>query len=124
MKYVVTDASASISFALRQWDKNTVPLAFGGGAITSVAAATGVAAHFLYTPPAPEKIDQRACVVEWKVDTYTFRLIIPKVMVTESPDTNLNRTAPSDLPITLGVLGTDGASPWTIRSDFPALNPA
>lgn len=121
LRYVVTDASASIAFALRQWDVNTVPLAFGGGAVTDVA---GPPAHFLYTPPDPEEIDERACVIEWAVDTYSFRLIIPKVMVTESVETNLTRTAASDLPITLGILGTDGASPWTIRTDHPSLDPA
>lgn len=120
-KYVTTDSSASIAFTLRQWDKATVPLAFGGGAITSV---TGPPAHFLYTPPAPSALYERACVVEWDVDTYKFRLIIPKVMPTEALETNLTRNDAANLPITLSVLGTDGTSPYTIRSDFPAMNPA
>ena len=116
VKYVVTDASAEIEFVLRQWDVVTVPLAFGGGAITTTAGPPIV---YTYTPPAPEDIDERALVLDWDYDTYNFRLIVPKVMVTSGVDSQLTRGQASDLPITLGVIGTDGASPYTIVTDHP-----
>lgn len=121
VKYVVSDATASLSFVLRQWDADTVPLAFGGGAVTAIAGPPQV---FRYDPPEPEVIDERAVVLEWTADDSTFRLIIPRVMVTEGVETQLVRTAASDLPITLGVLGTSGVKPWSLLSDHPSMNPA
>lgn len=121
--YTVTEASSNMSFVLRQWDKNTVPLAFGGGSVEQVAAAAGppaVAAHSRYVQPTPTTIDYRACVLEWQQDTSKFRLIIPKVMVTDDVETNLTRTTAADLPLTLGVIATDGAAGWTIRTNHPA----
>lgn len=120
VKYTVTDASASLAFTLRQWDRYTVPLAFGGGAIAETSVGSGV---FRYEPPAPEVIDERALVLTWRADESTFRLVVPRVMVTEGVDTKLVRTAPSDLPITVGVLGTDGVKPWALLTDHPSFDP-
>lgn len=118
VKMRVTDASASLSFVLRQWDIETVPFAFGGG---SIATTTGPPAHYTYTPPAPDEIDERALVLEWAADGHDFRLLVPRVMVTEGVETQLTQTAESDLPITLGVLGTAGVDPWQLLTNHPAF---
>lgn len=114
---IITERSANVSFTLRQYDVNTVPLAFGGGAITT----TGVAPNIVYRfdPPAPEDIDERALVLEWADGADQFRLLVPRVMVSEGVETNFTRTAASDLPITLAVLGTDGQKPWSLLSNAP-----
>src|SRR5680860_985390 len=120
LKYVVTEVADEVEFMLRQWDANTLPLAFAGGAIATTAAVVGppaVPVYYTYTPPDPEDIDERALVLEWLYDTSTFRLVIPRIMVTSGVETQLTRSQASDLPITAGVLATDGAAPWTIISD-------
>ncbi len=117
-RYIVTGRESSASFVLRQWSKDTVKLAFGGGTITTTA---GPPAHYLYTPPDPEDVDERAIGIEWIDGTKTYRLILPKVMVTETVETNLTKASASDLPITVGVMGVDGAAAWTLRTNDPAF---
>lgn len=115
---VVTERSATVAFTLRQWDRLTVPLAFGGGEITTVA---GPPAVYRYDPPDPEVIDERATVLEWLDGGSTYRIVLPRVMVSEGVETQLVRTAASDLPITLGILGTAGVKPWSLLTSDPAF---
>lgn len=117
-RYIVTDADTTCSFVLRQWNKDTVKLAFGGGTITTTA---GPPAHYLYTPPDPSVIDERAVGIEWIDGTKTYRLVLPRVMVTEGVETNITRSAAADLPITVGIMGVDGASAYTLRTNDPAF---
>lgn len=121
---IVTSRTVTAAFQLRQWNKNNVPLAFGGGTVVNVAASAGppaVLQHYKYTPPAPETIDERALGLEWKDGTKVYRLIIPKGMVSESPETNLVRTDSAVLPITFGVNASDTGDPWYIRTNDPAF---
>jgi hypothetical protein len=112
VRYVVQESSAQISGVLRQWDQHTIPLAFGGGAITE--PTTGI---FKYTPAAPEEIDERAIVLEWLVGASKFRLKAPRAQVTEGVETTLARSAPSDLPINLGLIASPGVATFEILSD-------
>lgn len=115
---VVTERSATVAFTLRQWDRTTVPLAFGGGTITTIAGPPVV---YRYDPPDPEVIDERAAVLEWRDGTSVFRIVLPRVMVSEGVETQMVRTAASDLPITLAILGTDGVKPWSLLTSDPAF---
>lgn len=117
-RWIVTERDAKAAFVLRQWSKDTVKAAFGGGTITTTA---GPPAHYLYTPPAPENIDENALGIEWKDGTKVYRLVIPRVTVTENVETKLVRAAASDLPITVSAMGTDGAAPWTLRTNDPSF---
>ena len=117
-RFIITERDAMASFVLRQWSKDTVKLAFGGGTITTTA---GPPAHYLYTPPSPEVIDERAIGIEWIDGTKIYRLVMPRVMVTDSVETKLARTSAADLPIKVGIMGTDGSSPWTLRTNDPSF---
>lgn len=117
-RYNVTDADTNASFTLRQWSRDTVTLAFGGGTITTTA---GPPAHYLYTPPDPSVIDERAIGIEWIDGVKVYRLVLARVMVTEGVETNINRAGPSDLPITVGVMGVDGAAGWSLRTNDAAF---
>jgi hypothetical protein len=117
-RYIITEAETSASFVLRQWSKDTVKLAFGGGTITPTA---GPPAHYLYTPPVPGVVDERAIGIEWIDGTKTYRLILPRVMVTEGVETNLTKASASDLPITVMAMGTDGAASWSLRTNDPSF---
>lgn len=117
-RWIVTGREGSASFVLRQWSADTVQLAFGGGTITTTA---GPPAHYLYTPPDPGDIDERAIGVEWIDGTKIYRLVLPKVVVTDAVETNLTKATAADLPITVSIVGVDGAAPWSLRTNDPAF---
>lgn len=95
VRRIVTARDASVSFSLRQWNSDTVTLAFGGGTITEPTSG-----HYKYVPPTPSDVDERALLIDWQDDTRKYRLIIPKGMVSEAVETNLTRSGSSILPIT------------------------
>lgn len=111
---IVTERDTNVEFVLRQWDKDSVPLAFGGGTVSTVSPG-----HYKYVPPSPEDIDERAFMLDWLDGANAFRLIIPRGMVTEGVETSLRRTAPADLPITFSVNGSDVADPWYLLTNAP-----
>lgn len=117
-RYIVTEKEASAAFALRQWGDDQVVFAFGGGSVTIDNPG-----EYRYTPPDPGIIDERAMAIEWVDGTKNYRLIIPRGFVTENVETNLIRTAASDLPITFGVIGEAGVAPWYFQTDDPAFQP-
>lgn len=120
VKYVVTSSDTTISATLRQWDQNTVRLAFGGGTVEETSVGSGV---FRYEPPGPEEIDERAIVLTWLYDTYTYRFVAPRALITEGVESTFVRSAPSDLPITLGLLGTAGVKTFSILTNDPSFTP-
>lgn len=117
-RHIITSRSFQVSFVLRQWNKSTVPFAFGGGTIVDT---TGV---FKYSPPSPDTLDERALAVTWRDGTKDYRLIIPKGRVIESMETQIVRGDSANLPITFAIVGTTGVDPFYIYTDDAALNPA
>jgi hypothetical protein len=112
---IVTGRNYTAAFNLRQWNKGTVQFAYGGGTVTT---SGGV---YKFTPPAPEVIDERALGIEWADGSLTYRIIVPRGMVTEDVETKLVRSAAADLPITFSVLGEAGVDPWHLLTNDPAL---
>lgn len=118
---VITERDATAAFVLRQFGPDQVKLAFGGGDITEDGGpGTG---NFRYTPPPPEDLDEQRLGIEWLDGDKTFRLIMPRGIVTENVETNIVRTAAQDLPITFGIVGQDGVDPWYLLTDDPAFDP-
>lgn len=117
LRRMVTAEDFTVSFNLLQWGNDSVILAFGGGTITATA---GPPAHYLYTPPDPGTLDERAVGVEWQDGTKIYRLTMAKAMVTETVETQMQKAGAAELPITLGVMGEAGVSPFLIRSNDPA----
>lgn len=99
VRKIVTGKEATLAFALREWDERTVPLAFGGGTITSPSAGV-----WRYVPPAPGTLDLRALMIDWQDGDKDYRLIVPRGMVSEAVETNLVRTGAADLPITFSAI--------------------
>ncbi len=105
---IITERDAMVAFVLRQWNTATLRLAFGGGDIS------GTAPNFTYTPPSPDELDERQLCLDWQDGARSFRLYIPKGIVTDNVATNIVRTAAADLPITFGVTPQSGDDPYTI----------
>jgi hypothetical protein len=119
IRRLVTERALDIGFALRQWDANTIPFAFGGGTID---AATGI---FTYDGPDPEELDYRALLVEVRDGDKTTRLYVAKGMVSDLGDAQFVRNAAADLQVTFSALEPGGGGrPATMVSDDPAWDPA
>lgn len=114
---IVTARNSTAAFSLAQWNKDTVPLAFGGGTITTTP---GPPAHYRYSPPAPGTVDERALGIEIVDGSVIKRFIIPRCVVSEAVETNLVKSTAANLPITVKALGTDGVDPWYFRSNSAA----
>lgn len=115
---IVEDEVLSASFALRQWNRDTVELALGG----EVASQGG--GNFKLTPlPVDDAIDTRILVIEWQDgDDKDYRLVIPRCVVTDTGDITVARTGAADLPVTLSVLAEEGGGdPWTLFTNDPAF---
>jgi hypothetical protein len=112
---IVTARDFTVGFKLAQWDKDTVPLAFGGGSVT--VSGTG----HRYTPPDPATIDTRALGVEWLDGTKLYRFVMPKCFVTTLAQVDVKRTDAALLPITVGVVGQAGVAPWYLDTNDPSF---
>lgn len=118
IRRLVTSRELTVAFALRQWNESTVELAFGGGAVT------GSTGDWVYTPPGPEELDERALILDWQDGDKEYRLYIPRGIVTENVETTLNRTSAADLPITFAAMPADDATPiYTLFTNDDAFAP-
>lgn len=117
VRRIVTSKDASVSFALRQWNKDTVTLAFGGGTVTTPSAGV-----HKYAPPSPEDLDERAMCIEFTDGTKVYRLVIGKGMVSDAVETQLVRTGAADLPITFTATPASGSDAYYLLTNDSALS--
>lgn len=115
----VRTRTTMVAFNMLQWNDETVPFAFGGGAITEPTPG-----HYKYTPPDPEDIDVRALVLEWTDKGYNYRVVMAEGMVTEDVESQLNREALAGLPITFAAQSDGTNPPWVLYTDDPAFEAA
>lgn len=118
LRKIIASKSTVVEFVMRQWNEDTVKLAFGGGTISRTAGVT------TYTPPGPEELDSRAMIIEWTDGAETFRLVFPNGLVTGEVSSNVVRTAAADLPLSfevtptgLPIVGTLSTQPWYLLSN-------
>lgn len=116
IRQVVTATSSTLSMTMRQWNADTLVLALGGGTVTE---NLGI---FTYEPPAPGTIDERAVMVDWNDGDRNYRLIVRRAVVSDAVETQLQRGAAADLPVTFTVLGNQtGDSPFILLTDDEAF---
>lgn len=111
----VVSRDAMVEAALMQWSRLTIPLAFGGGTITTPSAGV-----FRYAPPAPEVLDYRQLGLDWTDGAKRYRLIMPKALVIDAVDTELNRGDAAILPVKFSLVADGVSDPWYILTDDPA----
>lgn len=110
---VISERDFSVEFALRQFSGSQVEFAFGGGTVSEDDPG-----KYRYTPPNPETIDDLALGIEWLDGENTFRLIIPRGLVSEDVESQLARATAVDLPITFSIIGEAEVDPWYLLSDL------
>lgn len=106
----LTAQEVQAQFKLLQWNENTVPFAFGGGVITQTSGG-----GYRYDFPEDESaLDERSMVIDWRDGAEKHRLVLPRGNVTESVETQLQRSEASLLPITFKALEpvTGGAAAY------------
>lgn len=111
----VTGMNLTITAALREFTGSNVELALDG-VITSGGSPT----MYTFTPNDPEDMASVALGVEWQDGAKTYRLRVPRVMVSEGVEFAVNRQGPSELPLTFSLMAETGVTPFTIISDDPA----
>lgn len=113
IRSVLASREIQATFQLLQWNEDTVPLAFGGGA---VAGTTG---SWSYDAPSPEDgIDERALILEAVDGDSVTRLLFARGVVIDAVEAQFNRTNMSALPITFKALApTDGNPIYRILSN-------
>ncbi len=119
VRRLMTAQSGALAFELAQFNRDTIPLAFGGGTVTEVTPGA-----YRFTPPEPGPIDERALILEFEDGDKNYRIVVPKGMVTEDVETEINKAPNSLLPITFGVSGQEGVAPWYLDTDDPGFAPA
>jgi hypothetical protein len=115
VRSIPSTRATQVAFGLRQWNEDTLPFAMGGGV---VAAGN-------FEPADPEDTDERSFVLDW-VDTYNYRLYVPRGLVTSPAEFNLRRTDNAALPIVFGVRANPdvakiGGKPFKLFTSDPAL---
>lgn len=114
VRTIVTEDELSFSFSLQQWNDVNIPLVFGGG---TESATTGTETKFV--PPAAGTVDERAFVFQWIDDTITYRVVVPRGMVTEVDEMQIGKSSAIELGLTVEVLGST-PDDFIIYTDDPA----
>lgn len=116
IRRIVTARASMAEFSMMEWDAKTLPLALGGGAVTSPSAGV-----YRYDPPDPEDLDERSMVIDIQDGDDNHRFVIRKGMVTSNTESTFVRTGPALLPVTFAALGVDGEKPWYFLTDDDAF---
>lgn len=118
VRTIITEDELSLSFALQQWNEDSIALAFGGGTF-SVANVT----EAKFVPPAAGTVDERSFVFEWVDGSLTSRLYVPKGMVTDVGEITVGKSGAIELALTVEVLGST-PNDFIYFTDDPAVETA
>lgn len=106
------------SFGLQQWNEDTVPLAFGGGAIT----ALGGGGYRYDFPEEGDGLDEYAMVIDAVDGSIHQRFVFARGNAVEAVETNFKRGEAAILPITFKALEpTTGGGAAYLLTDSTAF---
>lgn len=112
-RILLTGVDISARFSLQQYNAANMVFAFGGGRVSSPRAGV-----FRYDFPADDAtLAENALVISWLDGTYRFRLVLPRVSVTEGVESQVVRTDALLLPVTTRALGGAGNTPYLLTND-------
>lgn len=99
LRYLITGVGVTAAFTLLQTNKDVIPLYFGGGSITSQGGGS-----FKFDISSAPTVDERTFGVEWVDGSFTYRLTVPRVMVTDTGETTVGRSDAIQWPFTLSAM--------------------
>lgn len=111
LRTIVTGRTVQTTFALQQWNEETVPLAFGGGSISGSGPYT-------YNLPDPEDgLDERSMVIDSIDGSNHTRFVLARGIVTETTESQFQHGGAAVLPITFKLLKPDTGAIASILFD-------
>lgn len=114
----------TIAHELVEWTNTTFGLWYGGGVWVEDATNSG---NWSYDVSGDPDIDERMFGYEWTVTSggsdYTWRLIIPRGMVTAIGDAKLVNNDWTAVNTTVTALKTSGVALATFQTDDPSVTP-
>jgi hypothetical protein len=105
VRYLITGIDLTAAFDLMQFNRDTIPLYFGGGSIVNQGGGS-----FRYDISSTPTIDERVLGIEWIDGSITYRFVIGRGMVKETGESSVTRTAAISLPMTFGAMTPDSGS--------------
>jgi len=116
LRYTVDDVENSLQFSLVQWDKDTVPFAFGGGVV-----ATTSAGKYKYTPPSTYT-GVWAIVLDIVDGTVTHRIVAPKARVGGTKSVSFTSSDWAGIAVALQLERTSpSVAPFEYFTDSPGF---
>ncbi len=113
-----TGQEISLSFAFQQWNEENVPFAFGGGTVTD----QGGGLYSYAFPASDEALDERSLVIDAQDGDENYRIVVPRGNVTDAVQTQFQRGAVAELPITFKALEPEtGGIAAYLLTDSPAF---
>lgn len=113
VRTIVTEVASTVAFVMRQYDKDSFKLGFGGGEFTDVG--DGVTR---YDPPDPSVIDRRVVVLDAFDGDIIDRYVIKRGVISGDVTAGFTRSAASDIPVTLAAdEATDGQAWYFLTND-------
>lgn len=99
----------AVTFALQQWNENTVPLAFGGGTVSDLGSG-----QYKFVPPGDtDDLDERSLIVDLDDGSRRLRIVIPRGTVTDGVESQFSRGQMSALPVSFKALEPEtGGDAW------------
>lgn len=107
-----------VTFALEQWNEQSVPLAFGGGSVSEPSSG-----HYKYTPPAVSDAEnEKALILDIVDGSNKLRIYVPRGTVVEGVESQFTRSQMGVLPITFEAMEVDDGSPqWSLFTNLASF---
>lgn len=117
-RYVMRARGVEVETTLLQWNRETFEVGVGGG-----TASTPTAGHHKFEIDSVPAVDERAFMLDWE-DTYKYRFVIPRGMVTSNLESALRRAEGAPIPLTFAAMGSDVSAIAYLLTDDPLFAPA
>lgn len=108
-----------VGLLLQQWNRHTVPLAFGGGTIVESPADA-----YRYSPPGEATNDERALLLEASDGSVTVRWGFARVLNQAPVNFKWARSAESKLALEFMILQPDTGDPFYFDTNSAAFDAA
>lgn len=119
VRTILKSRTEELKFTLMQMNKNTLPLALGGGTVT------GTTGNFHYSAPTAGTVDERAFGVEVRDAALIYRFLFPRGLVTDVKDIPFLRTDAIKFDLTATVMAVDDVTPlFEFFTNDVAFDPA
>lgn len=115
---VTTGLTSSVTFALDEWDRESIPFALGGGLFTDQGT------NVVYSPPAPGESEMKALYVYVKDGDVKMGIYFAKGRVVSRDDSVFKPDEAALLNVEFGLLVEEGSDPYNLVFESGTFPPA